>query len=483
MRPESRKDHVAKARIAKSVAAGRLAVYIMSSRMRAAAGHNSKASDKDGASKSGVEWGVAITSTAARPPPYPAGKGRQGPAECLDAPIGMTAAGALVVLVVVPTVEAGAADEGAVELARILRANGHHAVVVSNGGRLEPTLAASGAETMRLDVASRSPLAILHNAFVLRRVIAERRCAVVHALARAPAWSALIAARMAGVPFVTTWYNGFREQNIFKRFYNGVMAHGERVIAVSDQIAGAVAARDSDAKGRIVVVPSRIDFAAFDPALVTPQRIAAVRSGWDIGAETRAIVVIGHILRRKGHHVVVQAARRLKELGVRDFTFVFIGEDPGRSSYGGELWDLVLATQTSDVIRIAGPPDDLPAAYGAATAVVAPAIQLEGPERSALEAMAMACPVITSDLAAGSETVLAPPGVGEDRELATALIRLLSAPEDVRQAVGRRGREHVAEQFASAEGATQMLALYVELARPWERLGCLPKNPPDAQRP
>jgi glycosyltransferase involved in cell wall biosynthesis len=395
-----------------------------------------------------------------------------------DCPDSAVAANALIVLIVVPTLEAGAADEGAVDLARILRANGHHAVVVSNGGRLEPGLAASGAETMRIDVASRSPLAILYNAFILKRVIAQRRCAIVHALARAPAWSALIAARMAGVPFITTWYNGFREQNIFKRFYNSVMARGERVIAVSDQIADAIAARYSGASGRIVVVPSRIDFGAFDPALVTPQRVAAVRSGWDIGEHTRAIVVIGRILRRKGHHVAVRAARRLKDMGLRDFTFVFVGEDLGRSSYAGELWDLVLATQTSDVIRIVGPPDDLPAAYSAATAVVSPAIQLEGLERSVIEAMAMARPVIASDLAAGPETVLAPPGVaedrmtgltfksGDDRELAAALIRLLSAPESTRLAVGRRGRERVVAQFAAEEGAAQMLALYVELAHP-----------------
>ena len=399
-------------------------------------------------------------------------------ADCPDTPIEPAEVSALVVLIAVPTIEAGAADEGAVELARMLRANGHHAVVVSNGGRLEPSLVATGAETIRLDVASRSPLTILRNAFVLKRVIAQHRCAIVHALARAPAWSALIAARMAGVPFVTTWYNGFREQNVFKHFYNGVMARGERVIAASDQIADVIAARYSGASGRIVVVPSRIDLRAFDPALVTPERIAAVRSGWDIAPETLAIVVIGRILRRKGHHIVVRAARRLKELGLRNFTFVFVGEDPGRSSYAGELWDLVLATQTSDVIRIVAPPDDLPAAYGAATVIVSPAIQLEGSERSLLEAMAMARPVVTSDLAAGSETVLAPPGVaedrmtgltfkgGDDRELAAALIRLLSASESVRIAVGRRGRERVAAQFASEEGAAQMLALYVELARP-----------------
>jgi glycosyltransferase involved in cell wall biosynthesis len=305
----------------------------------------------------------------------------------------------------------------------------------------------------------------------------------VHALARAPAWSALAAARMAGVPFVTTWYNGFREQNIFKRFYNGVMARGDRVIAVSDHVAAAIATRYRGASGRIVVVPSHTDLAAFDPALVTPQRIAAVRSGWDIGAGTRAIVVVGRILRRRGHHVVVRAASRLKEMGLRDFTFVFVGEDHGRSSYAGELWDLVQATRTSDVIRIAGPPDDLPAAYGAALAVVSPAIQLEGSQRSIVEAMAMARPVIASDLAAGPDIVLAPPRVAEDRMtglifrgeddrgLAAALIRLLSVPEGARRAVGRRGRKRAMAEFAAADAATQMLALYVELVRGRARAG------------
>jgi glycosyltransferase involved in cell wall biosynthesis len=438
-----------------------------------AIGHKNKPSAWD--ERQSPEWGVATISTAAR------SANQISRPEFSDASITAVtpvAAPALSVLIVVPTIEAGAADEGAVELARMLGANGHRAIVVSSGGRLEQGLAASGAETVRLDMASLNPLVIAGNAFVLKRLIAQHRCAVVHALARAPAWSALIAARMTDVPFVTTWYNGFREQNIFKRFYNSVMVRGERVIAVSDQIADAIAARHDVAADRIVVVPSHVDIGRFDPARLTQPRIEAVRGAWDISPDTRAIVVIGRILRRKGHHVVVRAARRLKDMGLRNFTFVFVGEDHGRSSYSGELWDLVVATQTSDVIRIAGPPEDLPAAYSAATAVVSAAIQLEGSPRSVLEAMAMARPVIASDLAAGPEIVLAPPAVAEDRmtglrfpsgddsELAAALIRLLSAPESTRLAVGRRARERAIAQLANVDIATQMLTLYGEIARP-----------------
>ena len=384
----------------------------------------------------------------------------------------------LTVMIAVPTLEIGAADEGAVELARTLTGAGHRALVASRGGRLEGDLARCGAQLARLDMASINPAIIARNAFALARLIRERHCGVVHALARGPGWSGYAAARMTGVPFLTTWYTGFRDQNLFKHAYNGVMARGETVIAMSDQIADVISERHGVAAERVVVIPTHIDITRFDPARIAAERVDAARAAWGVGPGTRVIMVVGRILRRKGHHVIVRAARRLKDMGLRDFAFVLVGEDHGRSSYSGELWDLVMATRTTDVIRIAGPPADAPAAYVAGAAVVSAAIQLESPQRSLLEAMAMARPVIVSDLAAGSDTVLSPPAVSEDRmtgwrfrsgddaELAAMLIRLLSASESTRIAIGRRGRERVKSLFANPAAPDQMLAIYTEIARP-----------------
>ena len=55
------------------------------------------------------------------------------------------------VLIVAPALEAGAADAGAVELTRILKHAGHHAIVVSNVGRLVADINAAGAEFVPLD--------------------------------------------------------------------------------------------------------------------------------------------------------------------------------------------------------------------------------------------------------------------------------------------------------------------------------------------
>ena len=378
----------------------------------------------------------------------------------------------LTVLIATPTLDAGAADEGAVDLAAILTSAGHRPLVASRGGRLEPRLAAVGGELIRLDVASRNPLTIARNATRLRAVIRARHCDVVHAHGRAAAWSALTAARLAGIPFLTTWHKGFREQNGLKRFYNGVMARGDRVIAPSDQIAELIVARHRVPWERIAVIPSAVDVGEFDPTALTVERITAARRAWGVKADTKVILIPGRMLRRKGHHVAVQAARRLKDMGLKDFMFVFAGEDQGRSRYCGELWDLVLATDTADVVRMAPSPDDVAAAYGAATAVVSAAIQPEGLQRTLLEALAMARPVVVSDLAAGRDIVLAPPVVAEERmtgmrcpagdaaALATALVRLLSMPDAARRAIGRRGREWAANHCAPQTVASQTLAVY-----------------------
>jgi glycosyltransferase involved in cell wall biosynthesis len=181
------------------------------------------------------------------------------------------------------------------------------------------------------------------------------------------------------------------------------------------------------------------------------------------------------MLRRKGHHTVIDAARRLKAMGLKDFVCVFASEDHG-TRYAGELWDQVLATETSDVIRMTGALTDPPAAYAAATVVVSAAVQPEGLQRALLEAQAMARPVVVSDLGAGPDVVLAPPTVpddrttglkftaGDDAALAAALVRLFSMSDPIRNAIGARGRAWVLGHFNGPAVAELTLNLYAEVA-------------------
>ena len=380
------------------------------------------------------------------------------------------------VLVVTPTLDVGAADAGAVELVRILASAGFRIIVVSRAGRLVADVTAAGGEFVPLDVSSNNPFLMLRNAIKLTRMARDRQCRVIHAFGRAGAWSAFIAARLCQIPLVTSCYKGFREQNIFKHFYNSIMARADHVIASSEQIAQLINDRYGTPWNNIAVVSCSIDLDRFDPDKVTRERIDTIRSAWGVKRETKVILITGRILRRKGHHVVVKAVKRLKEMGLKDFLCVFVGEDRGRTRYTGELWDLVLSTGTMDVIRMAAPVADMPAAFAAASVVVSAAIQPEGVQRAILEGQAMARPVIVSDLGAGADVVLTAPAVpesriagfrfqaGDDAELAAALLRLFSMPEPNRATIGRRGRDWVLGHFNTAIVTEQTLRLYRDVA-------------------
>lgn len=381
----------------------------------------------------------------------------------------------LTVLITVPTLDLGAADEGAVGLAKILAEAGHRPIVAARGGRLAHLVAEQGGEVVSLDTATRNPAVIARNAVALRRLIVSRGCDVVHAHGRAPGWSAWLAARTTGKPFLATCHTGFRDQNLLKHWYNGVMARGDVVIAASERIAELVAERHHVPPDRLAVIHPLLDLDGFDPAGIAPERVAVVRAAWGVRPATRVVLVPGRILRRHGQHVAVAAARRLKESGISDVVFVLDGEDGGRSRYSGELWDLVLSSGTADIVRITGPGTDPAASLAAASVVVCPSVQLEGIFRPLAEAMAMARPVIASDLAAGPDLVPVLSAseedratalrcrAGDDAALAAALVRVLALPEPLRHAMGQRARARVLGAFDRARTVEQTLATYARV--------------------
>lgn len=376
------------------------------------------------------------------------------------------------VMIVTPTLETGASDRAAIDLVRILADQGHHALVVSRGGKRAGEIGEAGGHFVAYDVAGQNPFALAPRAFTLARLAKLHGIQVIHALGRAPAWPALIAARMRGTPLVTSWYKGFRDQNLIKRAYNSVMVRGARITATSDELAELICARHGTPLSRIDVMPVTIDTAWFDAAQIAAEQAAQLRHQWGIPNGHRVVLAPGRMIRRKGHHVLIEAAQILKRDNAPPFVVVFTGEDQGHTRYTGDLWDLIARTGTNDVVRMAGHAHDVRTAYAAADMVVSASIQAEGVQRCLLEAQAMARPVIASDLSAGPDVVLAPPAIGEDRmtglrvpagqsaALAQAIRKLLVLPGQELAMIGARGRDWMRGHYDEAGQSGRWLALY-----------------------
>ena len=375
------------------------------------------------------------------------------------------------VLQVIPALRSGGAEAGCLQVARALTAAGHRALVLSEGGRLEEDLAAAGGELIRAPVARRSPLAIYRNAALMARLVREYDVDILHARSRAPAWSAYLAARRTGVAFMTTYHSGYSEQNRLKNLYNSVMVRGRRVIAVSDYMARLIRQRYGTPEERIAVIHRGVDPAVFDPARVDPAGLEALRQGWNIRPRDKVILLAGRLAARKGQAVLIEAAAQLNRQGMDDFVCLLVGDLQGREKYRDAILTAAARQGLAGRVRFTGHRADMAAIYALADVSLCVS-ENEGFPRVALEAQAMATPVIVSDTGPGREVALTPPDAPPDRAtglrvayndagaLAAALADMLAWPEERRRAMGRRGSAFVLGRYTVPVMCARTLKVY-----------------------
>lgn len=379
------------------------------------------------------------------------------------------------ILQVVPRLDAGGSELATVEIAQALSRVGARALVATEGGGMVEEVAFAGGEIVTLPVASKSPFTILANIGRLTNLIEGRGVDLVHARSRAPAWSAFLAARRTGKPFVTTYHGAYGEVGPFKAAYNSVMAKGDRVIANSRYTASVIEARDESAKGRIRVIYRGVDRSAFDPAAVGASAVENLRAQWGVPPGAKIVLHAARLTSIKGQRDLIAAAARANQEGALDDAVVILaGDAPGRDAYREELIGLVARHGLGDKVRLVGHCREMPAAYLAAQVAVTTSTVPETFGRTSAEAQAMGCPVIVPDLGALPETIVSP----EQSEgqftgwlfpprdvaaLASRIGRALALSPSERDAIGLRARAHVAGKFMLERMQGSTLAVYDEL--------------------
>lgn len=372
-----------------------------------------------------------------------------------------------VILQVAPALETGGAERTTVDVARAVVAVGGRAIVASRGGRMVAELAVCGAEHVDMAVHSKNPVVMGLNVERLARLIQREGVGLVHARSRAPAWSALAAARRANVPFVTTYHSRVHEKPRLKVFYNSVMVRGDAVIANSNYTAANIRKVHAPQDGRIFTVPRGIDIEAY--AAVTPSRIEALARRWGIGENAGTVFVhAARLSRWKGQTVAIEAARLLAARGMKDFTLLIVGDAQGRDAYTGELEAAIAAAGLGTRVRLAGHGEDMAAGYALCDAVISPSIEPEPFGRTAVEAQAASRPVIVSDAGGQQETVIegrtglrVPPGDAE--ALADAMAKVMAMGPEARAAMGAAGHENAVAHYSVGAMCGATLEIYARL--------------------
>ena len=379
------------------------------------------------------------------------------------------------ILQIIPELSAGGAERTAVDIAAGLVAVGARALVATEGGRLVGELQAKGGIWAPFPAASKNPLRMFLNVRRLARLCADEGVSLLHARSRAPAWVALGAARALKLPFVTTFHGSYAGRSSIKLRYNSVMARGDVVIANSNYTADLIRSLYPEAQDRLRVIHRGTELSVFSPAAVTPERVQALRRGWGVAPHERVVLLAARLTGWKGQKVLVEAAARLKQAGMDDLAFVLAGDHQGRDAYVRDLDAAIAANGLQGMVRRVGHCTDMPAAFLAASVVTVPSTEAEAFGRSAVEAQAMGTPVVTTELGAVPETVLAPPQVapwertgwrvpaGDAAALAEAIAGALSLGASAREALASRARAHVERHFSLERMVSDTLDVYIDL--------------------
>lgn len=380
------------------------------------------------------------------------------------------------ILQIIPELATGGAELSAIEIAAAVVRAGGRAIVLSEGGRMADRLAAVGGELVIFPAATKNPMKLLANASAIERIARKENVDLIHARSRAPAWSAFIAARRTKLPFVTTYHGIYNEKGRAKRLYNSVMARGDIVIANSRYTADIVKKRYATPEERIRVIYRGVDLDAFDPAVVSAERVKKLRDKWGVIDGQRIVLHAARLTKWKGQGDVIAAAARIRDQ-VRDCVFILAGDAQGRDDYRQGLLDQIASAGLEGIVRLVGHVDDIPAAFAASHIAFVASNEPEAFGRAAAEAQAMACPVISTNIGAPPETVLAPPRVtANDRtgwlvapsdidDYESVLLEALSLGDAERAEIGARARRHVMEMFSTFKMQRLTLAVYDELLK------------------
>jgi len=174
------------------------------------------------------------------------------------------------------------------------------------------------------------------------------------------------------------------------------------------------------------------------------------------------VVTVANNRPRKGVPVFVQAAGLLPPH--RPIWFLLVGSGMNAP----EIQQLVRNSPYRDQFVLAGRRTDAPAIVAACQVSVLPSIKREGLPKTVIEAMAHGVATIVSDSGGSAELVedgvsgivVAP---GDAAAIARAIERLYSHPQ-LRQEMGRKGRERIAELFSVERTVSEHLKFFDKIA-------------------
>lgn len=368
----------------------------------------------------------------------------------------------MTIVQILPEMEEGGVEGETFDQAVYLAKNGYNSIVISGGGRLVAPLEKAGCRHITCpDIGSKN-LNCLKYITQLRQFFIEERVNILHLRSRLPAWVAYLAWKSLpsqSRPALITTFHGFYSVNKYSR----IMTKGEKVVAVSNVIRDHIISNYNTDPEKIELIHGGFNVEQFDPAKVTIERIQSLKRLWNIDHHTGPVILLpGRLTSWKGQAEFIESLAQIRHL---PFTALCIGEIDKGSSYVKTINEKIARYKLEDKVKLVGHCDDMPAAIMTGDLIVsASTSQPEAFGKVAIEAMAMAKPIVATGHGGSLETIvnnvtglLVEPG--NIQQMAETIARLLHDGQ-FRKKLGKAGRERVLEHFTADIMCEKNHALY-----------------------
>ena len=362
----------------------------------------------------------------------------------------------LKVLQVIPKLGYGGAETGCFDIAHYLPENNCESFVVTSGGELLKFVDKKKVKIFKLPVQSKNPLLIFINSIILIGIILLNNISIVHARSRAPAWSCLIASKITGRKFVTTFHGTYNFKTNLKKFYNSVMVRSDLIIAGSNFIFSHIKENYSmylNYKKKFLVIFRGINVDYFDSSTTLENDEKKLLKQWDIEKDKKIILLPGRLTSWKGQEVFIEAVNLINiELGYEAFYTVILGSDQGRELYKKKLIRLSEQYRMSKQIRFVDHCKNMALAYKVSDIIVSASNEPEAFGRVSVEAQSMGKPIVASNIGGSNETIIDEKTgflfeSNNAKSLSKQILRVLNMDEISLKMMGIEARKNVTQRF------------------------------------
>ena len=360
--------------------------------------------------------------------------------------------------------EFGGGERVFLQLASGLKDRYRISVATNTGGKFSQELSKLDIQIFSVDMSRQLALKPIRQ---IRDIILQSRIDLVHSQGARADFFARIAGKIADSPHILCTVampvEGFDVTPLRKRVYRFIDQFSEnyvdRYLVVSNALKQSLTLRRGISSERVVRIYNGIEVNEYQPNL----KLNNIRSEWGIPQTESLVGAIGRLVWQKGLEHLIQAAPEILA-AVPDAWFLVVGKGPLRPN----LEALASQLNISDRIIFTGFRSDIREILSTIDILVIPSL-LEGFPIITLEAMAMAKPIVATQILGmneqisdGVEGILVPPK--NPKALGAAVLSLLQ-DRKLASRLGAAARSRVESSFSVEKMVRETEKVYLSVLK------------------